>query len=112
MIAFMGGTATAQTLAVHGTLRDAKSGEPMAFTNCVLLRTADSTFVVGNITDDRGAMRFESVAVGEYLLRISAVGYDTYWRRLNVPPDTALGVIDIFQSSTTLQTVSVTAQPI
>ena len=110
MFALNCGMATAQSLAVHGTLRDAKSGEPMAFTNCVLLRTADSTFVAGSTTNDRGAMRFEAVASGEYLLRISAVGYDTYWQRLNVPPDTALGVIDIFQSSTTLQAVSVTAQ--
>ena len=102
--------ATAQTLAVTGTLRDAKSSEPMAFTNCVLLRTADSTFVAGSTTNDHGAMRFEAVAAGEYLLHISAVGYDTYWQRLNVPPDTALGVMDIFQSSTTLQAVSVTAQ--
>ena len=100
----------AQTNSITGTLRDAKSGEPMAFTNCVLLRTADSTFVAGSTTNDRGAMRFGGVEQGKYLLRISAVGYDTYWQRLNVPPDTALGVIDIFQSSTTLQTVSVTAQ--
>lgn len=104
------GMATAQSLAVHGTLRDAKSGEPMAFTNCVLLRTADSTFVAGSTTNDHGAMRFESVTAGEYLLRVSTIGYETYWQRLNVPPDTALGVIEIFQSSTTLQAVSVTAQ--
>lgn len=110
MFALNCGMATAQSLAIHGTLRDAKSGEPMAFTNCVLLRTTDSTFVAGSTTNDHGAMRFEAVAAGEYLLRISAVGYDTYWQRLNVPPDTALGVIDIFQSSTTLQAVSVTAQ--
>ena len=110
MFALTCGMATAQSLAIHGTLRDAKSGELMAFTNCVLLRTTDSTFVAGSTTNDRGAMRFEAVAAGEYLLRISAVGYDTYWQRLNVPPDTALGVIDIFQSSTTLQAVSVTAQ--
>ena len=110
MFALNCGMATAQSLAIHGTLRDAKSGEPMAFTNCVLLRTADSTYVAGSTTNDRGAMRFEAVAAGEYLLRISAVGYDTYWQRINVPPDTALGVIDIFQSSTTLQAVSVTAQ--
>lgn len=100
----------AQTYSITGTLRDAKSGEPMAFTNCVLLRTADSTFVAGSTTNDRGAMRFGGVEQGEYLLRISTVGYDTYWQRLNVPPDTALGVIEIFQSSTTLQAVSVTAQ--
>ncbi|MBR0073315.1 MAG: hypothetical protein IJP95_05700, partial [Bacteroidales bacterium] len=48
----------AQTNSVTATLRDAKSGEPMAFTNCVLLRTMDSTFVAGSTTNDRGAMRF------------------------------------------------------
>ena len=100
----------AQTNSITGTLCDAKSGEPMAFTNCVLLRTADSTFVAGSTTNDRGTMRFASVDSGEYLLRVSTVGYETYWQRLNVPPDTALGVIEIFQSSTTLQAVSVTAQ--
>lgn len=99
----------AQTNSVTATLRDAKSGEPMAFTNCVLLHT-DSTFAYGTTTSDRGAMRFASVDSGEYLLRVSTIGYETYWQRLNVPPDTALGVIEIFQSSTTLQAVSVTAQ--
>ena len=102
--------ATAQTHTVGGTLRDAKSGEPMAFTNCVLLRAADSTFVAGSTTNDRGAMRFSAVEQGDYLLRISAVGYDTYWQRLQVPPDTALGTIDLFQSSTTLEAVAVTAE--
>ena len=94
---------------VTATLRDAKIGEPMAFTNCVLLHT-DSTFAYGTTTNDRGAMRFAAVDSGEYILRVSTIGYETYWQRLNVPPDTALGVIEIFQSSTTLQTVSVTAQ--
>ncbi len=94
---------------VTATLRDAKNGEPMAFTNCVLLHT-DSTFAYGTTTNDRGIMRFASVDSGEYLLRVSTIGYETYWQRLNVPPDTALGMIEIFKSSTTLQTVSVTAQ--
>ena len=103
------GFSQAQITSVTATLRDAKSGEPMAFTNCVLLHT-DSTFAYGTTTNDRGTMRFASVDSGEYLLRVSTVGYETHWQRLNVPPDTALGVIEIFQSSTTLQAVSVTAQ--
>ncbi|MBR1549679.1 MAG: TonB-dependent receptor [Bacteroidales bacterium] len=110
VLAAMIGGLQAQNHSVTGTLRDAKSGEPMAFTNCVLLRTTDSSFVAGSTTNDRGAMRFAAVEQGEYLLRISAVGYDTYWQHLNVPPDTALGVIEIFQSSTTLQAVNITAQ--
>ena len=72
----------AQTYSITGTLRDAKSGEPMAFTNCVLLHT-DSTFAYGTTTNDRGTMQFASVDSGEYLLRVSTVGYETYWQRHN-----------------------------
>ena len=46
----------AQTNSITGTFRDAKSGEPMAFTNCVLLRTADSIFVVGSTKNRRRAL--------------------------------------------------------
>ena len=65
-LAFGGLSAFSQT--VTATLRDAKSGEPMAFTNCVLLkmnatdkeRTAskalDSTFDYGTTTSDRSTM--------------------------------------------------------
>ena len=100
--------AQAQTFSIGGILRDAKSGDPIAFTNCVLLR-GDSTFAYGTTTNDRGALRFESVDTGIYLLRISAIGYETYWRQIGVPQDTALGIIDLFQSSTTLQAVNITA---
>ena len=100
----------AQSYSVSGTLRDANSGDPMAFCNCALLRTVDSMFVYGSTTDDQGAMLFSKVEQGDYLLRISAVGYDTYWQHLNVQSETALGVIEIFQNSTSLQSVSVTAQ--
>ena len=100
----------AQSYSVSGTLRDANSGDPMAFCNCALLRTVDSMFVYGSTTDDQGAMLFSKVEQGEYLLRISAVGCDTYWQHLNIQSETALGVIEIFQNSTTLQAVNVTAQ--
>ncbi len=76
------GFSQAQITSVTATLRDAKSGEPMAFTNCILLHT-DSTFAYGTTTNDRGTMRFASVDSGEYLLRVSTVGYETYWQRHN-----------------------------
>ena len=104
------GGAKAQQLTTKGTLQDATSGEALPFTNCVLLRQQDSTFVQGTTTDASGLFRFSPVDTGSYLLRISAIGYEPYWQQISLPPDTALGTISLFHSATNLQAVSVTAQ--
>ena len=104
------GGAKAQQLTTKGTLQDATSGEALPFTNCVLLRQHDSTFVQGTTTDASGLFRFSPVDTGSYLLRISAIGYEPYWQQISLPPDTALGTINLFHSATNLQAVSVTAQ--
>jgi outer membrane cobalamin receptor len=104
------GGAEAQQLTTKGTLQDATSGEALPFTNCVLLRQQDSTFVQGTTTDASGLFRFSPVDTGSYLLRISAIGYEPYWQQIRLPPDTALGTISLFHSATNLQAVSVTAQ--
>ena len=99
----------AQAYQVRGTLRDAESGEPMEFTNCVLLRADDSVFVAGCATNEHGDLRFAAIDAGGYLLRVTAIGYETYYRRLNLPLDTALGTIRLSHGTTTLRSVSVTA---
>ena len=109
MVCAIGG-AKAQQLTTKGTLQDATSGETLPFTNCVLLRQQDSTFVQGTTTDASGLFRFSPVDTGSYLLRISAIGYEPYWQQISLPPDTALGTISLFHSATNLQAVSVTAQ--
>ena len=100
----------AQEASISGTLRDAVSNEPMIFTNCVLLRQQDSTFIQGTTSNDDGAFLFSKVDSGSYLLRVTAVGYETYWQRINVPPSAKLGTINLNRSATQLKAVSVTAQ--
>ena len=82
----------------------------MFFTNCVLLRQQDSTFIQGTTSNDDGAFLFSKVDSGSYLLRVTAVGYETYWQRINVPPSAKLGTINLNRSATQLKAVSVTAQ--
>ncbi|MBR1644637.1 MAG: TonB-dependent receptor [Bacteroidales bacterium] len=72
---------------LRGELRDASNGEPLPFTNCVLLRGADSLFAYGTTTDEAGHFALSAVAGGSYLLRISAVGYETLLRPIRVPDD-------------------------
>ena len=82
----------------------------MFFTNCVLLRQQDSTFIQGTTSNDDGAFLFSKVDSGSYLLRVTSVGYETYWQRINVPPSAKLGTINLNRSATQLKAVSVTAQ--
>ena len=65
---------------VKGNLSDAKSGDALIYVNCVLLKAQDSTFAYGTTSDDKGHFTFNNVATGDYMLRVSYVGYETYWR--------------------------------
>ncbi len=95
---------------VKGTLADAKSGDALTYVNCVLLKAQDSAFVYGTTSDGKGAFHFKQVAAGDYLLRVSYVGYQTYWQSLTVTADKELGRIEMSKGSTTLTAVKVTAQ--
>ena len=104
----MAGAMTAQTTFIlQGTLADSK-GQPLPFTNCVLLQH-DSTFAYGTTSDLDGVFSLAGVKLGEYILRITAVGHDTWWQDLGITKDTNLGVIEIASSATLLHEVKITA---
>lgn len=103
------GAAMAQnTFSLQGSLVDSKS-QSLPFTNCVLLKTADSSFAYGTTSDLDGVFSLTGVNQGNYLLRISAVGHETYWQELAITQDMNLGVIEIADNATLLQTVQITA---
>jgi hypothetical protein len=75
-------------------LKDGK-GEPMMFTNCVLLQRQDSAFAFGTTSDLDGVFSLAGIKQGEYILRITAVGHETWWQDIVIDHDTNLGVIEI-----------------
>ena len=95
---------------VKGSLTDVKDGKPLMYVNCVLLKVQDSSFAYGTTSDDKGAFAFRQVAKGSYLLRVSCVGYETYWQSVDVSGDADLGKLSIHKTSTSLSTVTVTAK--
>ena len=95
---------------VSGKLSDAKDGNALIYVNCVLLKAQDSTFAYGTTTDDKGRFTFKSVAGGNYLLRVSYVGYETLWQNVTVGGNKELGKLQIHRSATALSTVTVTAK--
>lgn len=61
-----------QTAAIRGFVYDAKSGEPMIFTNVFLEGTT-----YGAVTDVNGYFSMTKLPVGSYNLQSTFLGYDT-----------------------------------
>lgn len=97
------------TFKIVGSLIDSTKNEPLMYCNVSLLEKADSSFVKGATTDMSGYFEVKDVPAGEYLLRISYVGYSTRFVPVSVTNNTALGAINMKQGSEVLKTVKITA---
>ncbi len=109
------------TFSLQGSLKDSK-GEPMMFTNCVLLtrtvtdkepivseKQSDSAFAYGTTSDLDGVFSLAGIKQGDYILRITAVGHETWWQDITIDRDTNLGIIEIADNATVLKEVQVSA---
>ena len=93
---------------ISGKLVDEKN-EPLAYAN-VVLQQADSTFVNGQTSDEKGSFRFSKVLAGDYRLVISSLGYQTMYVDLQAFSRSAnLGTLTIEEASQKLDEVTVTA---
>ena len=98
--------ATAQ-IKVSGTIVEEANGKGVPFVNVGLFRQADSVFVSGTASDDKG--HFELLAPnGEYRLAVSAIGFQTYEQLLNVEGNQDLGQLKLKEGSTRLEEVVIT----
>lgn len=103
------GAAIAQnTYSLQGSFVDSKN-QSLPFTNCVLLKAADSSFAYGTTSDLDGVFSLTGVNQGNYILRISAIGHETYWQDITISQDTTLDAITIADNATLLKTVEITA---
>ena len=98
------------TFTVVGVLLDVKTNEPLPFVNLTVLDSVDSTFVKGGVTNFEGTFELAGIPKGAFLLRVSAIGYETYVRPFNVENNTDLGVMKLHEGALTLDTVVVTAE--
>ncbi len=85
----------AQSRQLKGSVVDDKSGKVMPFANVALMRPADTVFMRGATTDLDGRFTIVDVAVGEYLIQVSYVGYHTSYMPYTVaassPAESDLG---------------------
>ena len=97
------------TFKIVGSLIDSAKMEPLMYVNIALLDKEDSSFVKGARTDANGYFEVKEVPAGDYLLRVTYIGYTTQFIPVNVTNNTALGVINMKQGAAALKTVTITA---
>ena len=92
---------------ITGTIVEEANGKGIPFVNVGLFRQADSVFVSGAASDDKG--KFELLAPnGDYRLTVSAIGFQTYEQELTVNGKQDLGQLKLKEGSTKLSEVTIT----
>lgn len=95
---------------IVGTLRDSVTREVLVYCNVAILDKSDSSLVKGGSTDFDGQFEIKDVPAGEYLVRISYMGYRKVFLPIKVENNTALGTILMKPGAAMLQAVTVTAE--
>ncbi len=86
-----------------------EGNQPLVYTN-VVLQKADSTFVKGETSDEKGSFRMMKVSTGDYRLVISSIGYETLYIDLQgFSRSTDLGTLTLKEDTKQLGEVTVTA---
>ncbi|MCA8830813.1 TonB-dependent receptor domain-containing protein [Hymenobacter pini] len=99
--------------AVRGTLLDQANGQPLPFSNVVVLRAQDSSFVAGAETLENGTFVLEHLGLGNYLLKASSVGYQGLRRSVQLTaanPTLQLGALKLAPTAQQLKGVTVTGE--
>jgi outer membrane receptor protein involved in Fe transport len=65
---------------VTGRVVDGTDGHALEFASVALLRAADSSVVTGSVTDRKGVFVITNVPPGDFLCRVSMMGYTTVYR--------------------------------
>lgn len=78
ILCMLSGLALRSQCNISGTLADSLHA-PAAYCAVGLLNAVDSSVVKGAMTDDQGAYCFEQLPKGDFILKVSAVGYKPYF---------------------------------
>lgn len=103
---------SAQKITVSGKVMDGELNEPMATASVVLLKT-DSTMVTGANSDLNGNFKLPGVKSGNYILKVSFVGYLTEYKNLKLTknqPNYPAGTITLKTDAIVLKGAEVTAR--
>lgn len=108
------GTTQAQTL-LKGKVIDSENGDTM-IKSTVMVMTSDTTrMVTGATTNEDGAFSIKNVKDGDYVVKVSYIGYHDFFRKITVKKEEnkgslAIGTIMLTPGNIQLKQAVVTAQ--
>lgn len=97
LILFLGmfvSTSLAQKFSIKGQVTDTLSS-PLPSSTIMLLSPKDSSLVNFGVSDLKGFFEIKNVNKGEYLLKITFVGYTTYTKLISTPADATVPVLEV-----------------
>lgn len=103
----------AQKVVVSGTVQDAALGDALPGASVVILQPKDSAQVSGVASDLEGKFTLPAVKAGQYILRVSFMGYNSYYRNIQLPKgqkNVDLGAIILQENSRMMKETEVVAK--
>ena len=104
------GSAFTQNINVTGKISDKKSGETMPGSTVMLLNPSDSSFYKFSTTNSTGNFSIKGAKAGKYILQISFIGYQSYYKEITLTKDEKsidLGNLKLKVKQALLQTLNV-----
>ncbi|WP_295122596.1 TonB-dependent receptor family protein [uncultured Chitinophaga sp.] len=96
--------------AVTGKIVDGTTGKPVEYASVVLLRFADSSLLTGVYTAPDGKFSLPRIPAGDYVVRITFMGYDKFEQRLQSDANRNLGELRLIAAGTSLQGVEIKSE--
>lgn len=98
-----------QSYGIKGVIQD-ENKMPIAFANVVLNNIEDQNSVKGTITNENGSFIFENLKAGNYTIKITFLGFETYSSKVELNADIDFETLIIKQIAETLNGVTVVAK--
>ena len=80
---------------ITGKIVDESNNQSVPFVNVGLFRVADTAFVSGAASDDKGAFTLQAVPKGDMMLKVSAIGYEVFSMPLTVNGNMNVGTLKL-----------------
>lgn len=94
---------------LSGNLSDTE-GRPVPFAEMQLFKLKDSIAYQNSQTDEVGDFRFTTIEKGNYLLKSSAIGYESHSQEILVESDQKLPAIKLLETTSKLDSVTITSK--
>ena len=99
----------AQDLTISGTVLD-DNKQPVAYANVILYTSDESQIITGSSTNEEGEYNITNLKSGDYVLKLSYLGFESVSKIVSVTKTTNVGVTTLKTSAETLAEVTVNAK--